>query len=616
MNDSALPVISTIRNIGALLSLGRFSPAPVQRGFEWDVSYATRLLNDIDKVLAKLHPEAEEHEPAGADGSDEQETAAADGDGAGIGAPLNDLAFDEKAAETAIGHVAVPERPPAHYFIGTIILNGTGAETYEVYDGLQRLTTLTILVAVLRDLIEDGAMRAELHRLVVEEEEHRLHLFGRDRTLAEHIQAPGATAIKSDSRAYYEVGRRILRIKNALRRRIAEWDNARRVRYARFLLASVWTSVLDVKDVRMARQMFVSTNLYGKPLQTIDLLKGQIADMISLSCPSEAVEQFRRDWEDVRQVSGAAFEEMLKAVDAIERTDTQDSTWATELGDHLAKAYPSARIGRFVRRLTGYAHCWRDCKRMLAQAGPSAIERDFWRLHVFWWPEWHGLALRWWNEVSLLRRDGQVGGPRWRVLASRYRRLHRRCMAVTLLQFDEADRQAIFMRALRQDKAGDDVFLGALAFPDRQRRKIDRTLRSQIRSEEIWAPLIRWIEIVDWREGLPDRMRSTNTEHVRPRRPELDDDHMEGVREYDDGCFSLGNLAVITREGNRRALNGDFAQKLEVLREEARLFRTMHSVVYDAKGEERTQWTNVEIDARGEMLRHMVWQQLGLKLPG
>src|SRR5262245_16560578 len=352
MHDSLPPAAtSNICNVSALLSLGCFLPAPVQRSFEWDVAYASRLLNDIDKALAKLQPEATHHPTSNEDPTNEQETAPADRDIASIAAPLDDFAFDESADEMAMAQVPVAEAPPAHYFIGNIILSGTSPQNYEIYDGLQRLTTLTILVAVLRDLIEDRPTRATLHHLIADAEQYRLRLFGRDKTLAEHVQALGATGHKSNSKAHYEIGRRILRVKNSLRERIAEWDGARRIRYARFLLSSVWTSVLDVSDVRMARQMFVSTNLYGKPLDTIDLLKGQIADMISQTDSSEAVDEFSRNWEDVKQVAGGAFTEILKAVDAIERTDTQDNSWPTELGDHLAKAYPGPQIKRFVRRL-------------------------------------------------------------------------------------------------------------------------------------------------------------------------------------------------------------------------------------------------------------------------
>ena len=106
---------------GRALVPGAVSPAPVRRGFEWDALYAARLLNDIDKIVAKLHPEAEEHQPAEADEPDEQETAAADSDGASMGETVDDFAFDENAAETAIGQVTVAERPPARYFIGNMI---------------------------------------------------------------------------------------------------------------------------------------------------------------------------------------------------------------------------------------------------------------------------------------------------------------------------------------------------------------------------------------------------------------------------------------------------------------------------------------------------------------
>jgi hypothetical protein len=44
-------------------------------------------------------------------------------------------------------------------------------------------------------------------------------------------------------------------------------------------------------------------------------------------------------------------------------------------------------------------------------------------------------------------------------------------------------------------------------------------------------------------------------------------------------------------------------------------FATMRSVVYDAKGAERTQWTNAEINERREMLRGKTWRLMGLKPP-
>src|SRR5688572_4668327 len=99
MNDRALPAIdppatSTIRNVAVLLSGGSFAPASVQRSFEWEISYASQLLNDIDKVLARLHPEAETTIPADQDESEPRDNKADDNNAAtSVAAPEDDFAF-------------------------------------------------------------------------------------------------------------------------------------------------------------------------------------------------------------------------------------------------------------------------------------------------------------------------------------------------------------------------------------------------------------------------------------------------------------------------------------------------------------------------------------------
>ncbi|MFE2581132.1 DUF262 domain-containing protein [Streptomyces sp. NPDC059378] len=55
------------------------------------------------------------------------------------------------------------------YFLGSIVLvKAKGNAPAEVIDGQQRLTTLTILLALLRDLTEDPDLRGDLDRLVTE----------------------------------------------------------------------------------------------------------------------------------------------------------------------------------------------------------------------------------------------------------------------------------------------------------------------------------------------------------------------------------------------------------------------------------------------------------------
>ncbi len=90
------------------------------------------------------------------------------------------------------------------YFLGSIVLVKRGSHPdAEVIDGQQRLTTLSILFAVLRDLTTNAQLAAELARVVVEPGEilagtqakPRLTLRKRDaKFFADHVQAEGAIA--------------------------------------------------------------------------------------------------------------------------------------------------------------------------------------------------------------------------------------------------------------------------------------------------------------------------------------------------------------------------------------------------------------------------------------
>ncbi|MEL6753233.1 MAG: DUF262 domain-containing protein, partial [Pseudomonadota bacterium] len=81
--------------------------------------------------------------------------------------------------------------PSPVYFLGMIIVHG-GEARYAIYDGLQRVTTLTILLALLRDYVEDEALSRRLGACVLDMRgQPRLRLMGHQ-YLADHIQPVGA----------------------------------------------------------------------------------------------------------------------------------------------------------------------------------------------------------------------------------------------------------------------------------------------------------------------------------------------------------------------------------------------------------------------------------------
>jgi hypothetical protein len=148
--------------------------APYQRSYAWEAAEAGRLLEDVISAL--------------------------DGDSEG--------------AETA------------DYFLGTLLFIDsdraaltregwprTGAlRTFEVVDGLQRLTTLTILFCALRDLDADSS--AKLFATIGAGPRARLRLRGTDEQFFEtHVRAAGASHTMPDSEQLSPAEERILEVR-------------------------------------------------------------------------------------------------------------------------------------------------------------------------------------------------------------------------------------------------------------------------------------------------------------------------------------------------------------------------------------------------------------------
>src|SRR5215468_4824879 len=113
--------------------LGTFTPAGVQRDYVWDSQHAEDLFNDIDRACT---PSGEEPE----DNSGPYIAVLAEG--------------DEEEGELAEGPPAwqASDDVPPGYHLGEVMLRRVSASQFEIFDGLQRATTLTILLCVIRDL--------------------------------------------------------------------------------------------------------------------------------------------------------------------------------------------------------------------------------------------------------------------------------------------------------------------------------------------------------------------------------------------------------------------------------------------------------------------------------
>ena len=209
-----------------------------------------------------------------------------------------------------------------NHFIGAIVLVKEESGRYLIVDGQQRLTTLTILLAVLRDMETDQARKDEIHSLIADEDGPdgpfwRISLNHIDGPyLSEAIQNRGAALNKdvepndSDSQ---------LRMKKNLDNFIGQVRNmspeAQRT-LAETIKHRVHLVKVIVEDWDGGYNVFRVLNTRGKAPNGHDIIKTDLLENANLS--KEEADEFSRQWsEHESRLGGSGFDDLLNQISTL-----------------------------------------------------------------------------------------------------------------------------------------------------------------------------------------------------------------------------------------------------------------------------------------------------------
>ncbi|WGJ85501.1 DUF262 domain-containing HNH endonuclease family protein [Gordonia sp. SMJS1] len=457
------------------------------------------------------------------------------------------------------------------YFLGSIVLVKAGSDPdAQVIDGQQRLTTLSILFAVLRDLTENSKLAGELANVVVEPGEilagtqakPRLSLRKRDKQFfADHVQNESATkSLVGLDDAYLKTdAQKAIRDNTvALRDRIALWSDDKRQRLATMLGIRTLLVVVSTPDLNSAHRIFSVMNARGLDLTPSDIFKSKvIGDVGDVS--EHEVSEYADKWEQEEVDLGRdSFADLFGHVRMIFQKERATKVLLQEFDEQVLSKYLPGKGREFVDEvLIPYSDAY---EHLLAQNYPDDVN---------------------WSPVnSWLRRLMQVDNDNWRApalwalkehgndpayLAEFLRKLERLAASMLLRRVYATPRGSRYGELLKQLEKGDGLASGAF---DLTAEEVGETRDRLSGRLYLVAPvrkyvLLRLDDLLAKVPGVSYQHKMITVEHVLPQNPK---DNSLWKQEFTDGerlywTHRLGNLVLLNRAKNSQAQNYDFAKK-------------------------------------------------------
>ncbi len=473
-------------------------------------------------------------------------------------------------------------------------------------DGHQRMMTLTILFAVLRDLENDDTRRAWLDGFIADRTsstaEERKHRFVANPLLesfcADFVQAPDATGAEyeGDELALSTSERNILENRSKLRERLARMSVEDRRRIAGFLL----------KGCQLILHVWTDENAAWEALRTEEetRLEFNPADQARWSVLAVVPQAERRHaariWDECESLlEPADVYALLGHLRLIQTRRRLRQTVEVEVcvNFHLdqdglqffgSRMLPAARSLALLRA--------RDL-------GPAparlAIAASVDRLHWIERHSWVPAALHWLN----------VRGIDDAATALFFRRLERLIWLLKIAGLDPSHQQGRIVRVLSDIDtvvAVDDMV--ALRIESDLEREALASLRTQNFCGKLYSnPVLRRIEAALASDPGPVHRSRVTVEHVLPRSPPRRSEWTRTFRTSRDIATNvnrLGNMTFLTSAENQLADTADWTVKRPILA------RSAFAITRRAAAAEA--WDAAHIKARTEELIGALFKALGV----
>ncbi len=457
------------------------------------------------------------------------------------------------------------------YFLGSIVLIARpDSRKHEVIDGQQRLTTLTMLFCVLRELTDDDDKRSSLDERIRERRDvfagrrdrFRLEIRERDQDFFhDNVQVSGKIADFVEKGSVHVSDSRKLIFDNAhfLYSKLSGLSHEQRDALSQFVITRCYLVVVSAYNRDSAHRIFSVLNARGRDLTPTDILKSDVIGEI----PGNRADEYTNLWEDIEDELGRdKFRELFAHIFVIEtgnrfhrelskafKEDVLVRVNGIEFVDETLVPYAKAfKVVTGVEEYESNVHA-EDVNRMLGYL--NRLDNEDWIPVAMVFYDKHKDApatlLRLLTELDRLAYAMLVIGTRRDPRILRYRPVLSSALR------EESDlAETIEKIQLSDDERRDVVAL--LDDPIYRPRPVSRFARPL---------LLRLDSVLARADGATYDHKIITVEHVLPQSP---DDESEWVRTFNEDdreewTHRLANLVLLSRSKNSRANNYDFRRK-------------------------------------------------------
>jgi|GEM_PF-2353139 len=447
-------------SIRQLFGLGRFEPARAQREYQWGRAQWEDLLSDF---ISALRISGRDPEPASPNDTDPTGAKAESIDSSGAAEPIEPLSPPQELPRTP--------RMSEYYLGHVLLLPRQTAGQFLIYDGQQRLTTLTILLSALRDVTPRGGDWLGIQEaLRTPSGDPRLTVATNGRALGRIGGVLDGTRPPNNTSAFEPADHRMFGAAHFLRSALETWAPARVKALADFLLDDVFVTVTQMRERRVAEYAYITINTRGKALENKDIIKGhftQLASQRSLTAANEMAQL----WDKLEESAAGRLETIIKIAFMLDYRQSPAFNFGAQLMDYFEDPSRLDEVFEWVgQRLPAIVHYHKtlvlELQRQTVLKAPAVHLR---RMSFLPWAQWQAVAFK------LAERDKKAP----KRFEKSMQALEQWSFCANLLGMDERTISDKTLRALNQIHDGLDPFSngGALRLSVEHQRRVPTQLQ-------------------------------------------------------------------------------------------------------------------------------------------